>query len=423
MENTVEEILDENIEEEFFDENIEEETPDEKWDRMYNLLRINHVHYGYLNIPNGFRTINGIEYDENGYKLYEWLQKEKRRYRLNRMKPDRIEKLKKKGVVFNPTERIWNEMFESYKKYAVRGKEIPEDLLVNGRNLNNWVAAQKAKYKKNKLTKDQIEKLKSVNFLLRGYDDDTWDNRYTLARKYYKLYGHINFKRKEEFENELMGQWIQTQRNRKLEKKLSPVRENKLVQIGIVFNIKANEKMIKDIFDEYCIDYGDYRSYIKNKSYQEIYSRFMYLKDNDKPIVINRKLNPIIYMSTNELEKEINISIEQLICMYYLKDTEEKNKVEDLIYNYKKDDRWTDMYKLAYNYYNAYDNLNVPVEFRTLDGITRDKNGYALGAWIVTQRENYKADKLSIERINLLNEIGMIYFKEKKKKTKIKKKK
>lgn len=66
---------------------------------------------------------------------------------------------------------------------------------------------------------------------------------------------------------------------------------------------------------------------------------------------------------------------------------------------------WEDMYAHAHAYYETYDDLNVPADFRTSDG-------YALGVWIQTQRavrKGLQRGTLNEERIQMLDEIGMLW--------------
>ena len=64
-------------------------------------------------------------------------------------------------------------------------------------------------------------------------------------------------------------------------------------------------------------------------------------------------------------------------------------------------DNWNKMYKLAKQYYDKNGNLLIPQKFVTADGIK-------LGYWIGTQRRNYKQNKLSKNKIDLLTKIDMI---------------
>lgn len=79
---------------------------------------------------------------------------------------------------------------------------------------------------------------------------------------------------------------------------------------------------------------------------------------------------------------------------------------------------WQDKYKLAKAYYEHYGNLEIPFDYKTINGYERDKEGFNLGYWINTQRRTYKGDstrKISEEQIRLLDEIGMIwYFRDEK---------
>ena len=67
------------------------------------------------------------------------------------------------------------------------------------------------------------------------------------------------------------------------------------------------------------------------------------------------------------------------------------------------------MYMLAESYFKEYGNLKIKQVFKTLNGIDYDEKGYNLGIWINTQRREYKKDKLSKEKIELLDQIGMVW--------------
>ena len=66
------------------------------------------------------------------------------------------------------------------------------------------------------------------------------------------------------------------------------------------------------------------------------------------------------------------------------------------------DVQWQEYYDLAVYYFNENGNLLVPKSYIT-------KNKKKLGDWISKQRESYKSNKLSKERIELLERIGMAW--------------
>ncbi len=64
--------------------------------------------------------------------------------------------------------------------------------------------------------------------------------------------------------------------------------------------------------------------------------------------------------------------------------------------------QWKRVYNIAKDYYNKHENLLIPNNYVTDDNIK-------LGRWISTQRYSYKENKLSEEKIYLLEKIGMIW--------------
>lgn len=60
---------------------------------------------------------------------------------------------------------------------------------------------------------------------------------------------------------------------------------------------------------------------------------------------------------------------------------------------------WIEYYNLLEKYYQEYGNTDVSISYEV--------NGIKLGQWIATQRQLYKKNELSIERINKLNELNI----------------
>ena len=76
------------------------------------------------------------------------------------------------------------------------------------------------------------------------------------------------------------------------------------------------------------------------------------------------------------------------------------------------DNDWNTMYTLAKTYYEHYEDLNIPRNYKTVNGYEEDKDGVLLGVWIQNQRQAYKGKKgykINGERIELLENIGMVW--------------
>ena len=52
------------------------------WNKMYELLEKYYAHYGDISVPIKFKTINGYDYDENGYILGSWMVEQKKAFNL-----------------------------------------------------------------------------------------------------------------------------------------------------------------------------------------------------------------------------------------------------------------------------------------------------------------------------------------------------
>ena len=71
---------------------------------------------------------------------------------------------------------------------------------------------------------------------------------------------------------------------------------------------------------------------------------------------------------------------------------------------------WMYKYNLAKAYFEHNRNLEIPYNYKTLNGYEYAENGITLGIWITTQRKAYKgqgSNKITEEQIKLLEEIGM----------------
>lgn len=68
---------------------------------------------------------------------------------------------------------------------------------------------------------------------------------------------------------------------------------------------------------------------------------------------------------------------------------------------------WEEMYQMAKSYKEKYGDLEVPISFRTKDGLTQDNGGKNLGIWVRTQRDFNRKGCLIEERKHLLEQLDM----------------
>ena len=82
-----------------------------------------------------------------------------------------------------------------------------------------------------------------------------------------------------------------------------------------------------------------------------------------------------------------------------------RNKLKKIDPNFWKANRWFSKYELAKKYYNHYKNIDMPLDFKTKDGINYDKNGISLGKWVTSQKS--RIDLVSDYKAKLLGKIGI----------------
>ena len=190
-------------------------------------------------------------------------------------------------------------------------------------------------------------------------------------------------------------------------------------QIGRALSVKENTKE----------KYEDYQNLFRNELLEIAKKQNIQVTSNmTKDEIIERLLSPVIIDLTNNIEyieelennlkdrvKEIQKSLGHNKRKIKIRNlnfdimVENKNLFEVLKYvrDRLRPNTWELNYSLAKIYFEKNGNLEISSKFKTLNGTDEDENGYNLGWWLVNQRQMYKKSKLSKEREELLEKIGM----------------
>ncbi len=226
------------------------------WEDKYNLAKAYYEHYGNLEVPYKFKTINGYDFDENGIALGSWIWTQKRLYNGKEghgIDENRARLLKKIGINFEMVD-LWEERYDLAKKYYEHygNLEIPSsfrtingyDFDEKGIRLGTWLLGQRQAYAgkgtRNLLTEDKIEKLKQIGCVF-DILDYRWLKMYNLAKAYYEHKGDIEIPAKFKTINGYdfdeagvaLGIWLQTQRGRYNDKLMTDERIKLLDDIGM----------------------------------------------------------------------------------------------------------------------------------------------------------------------------------------------
>lgn len=224
------------------------------------------------------------------------------------------------------------------------------------------------------------DEINNIIELFKEIENDSmycWNDYYQKAKEYYQMFGNLNIPERYIIDNINLGSWISRQRLAKKNIGTTKINEEQirlLDDIGMIWDI------IQDIW---------YQNYEKAKEF--------YLKNGHLKICASYKIDGINLgkwiINQRICKKENNLDIEKINLLDNI----------GMIWNYNTE-TWENNYLLAKQYYEAYGNLNIPVEYK-IDEIN-------LGKWIHTQRSiKNKVCKgnLTKEQIEKLNCIGMIW--------------
>ncbi len=275
------------------------------WMTKYNLAKKYYEHYGNLNIPQNFKTLNGFEEDSEGLNLGSWLNKLRQLYKNNKLTKEQIKLLEDIGIKFNPYDELWFKNYKLAKSYYEHygHLNIPQDFKTlngyeedeNGVNLGSWIFYQRQVYKGNahgKLTEEQIKLLEDIKMIF-NIRDNEWFKNYNLVKKYYEYHHNLDIPRyfktvngyEKNDEGVDIGSWLNTQKEAykgRGRANLTSKRISLLEQLNIKwFKNETDEKLQNEIITKDNI--------VRKK--RELLSRAYTLLDNYDYLPNKKQLN------------------------------------------------------------------------------------------------------------------------------------
>ena len=309
------------------------------WDLMYNLAKEYYNKNNNLEISQHFKTLDGINYDKNGYKLGFWIINQRQAYKNRKLSKEKIELLEKIGMRFSPDkrEKEWMKNYGLAEAYFNKNNnlEIPNSFKTlngitydeNGYKLGFWIDRQRQSYKIGKLNKEQIELLEKIGMRFSpDKREKEWMKNYGLAEAYFNKNNNLEIPNSFKTLNGItydengykLGFWIDRQRQSYKMGKLNKEQIELLEKKGMVWKIRKKTEEKVELCEKYQIPYEE----VWYVPYEEIYIKTMHLMDNNIPIIKNGKLNPIYNMSNINMEIRYKVTLEELINRYTKKEKE-----------------------------------------------------------------------------------------------------
>ena len=145
------------------------------WEEMYEYAKIYYEHHEDLKVPQGFKTNNGWERDEDGkINLGKWVRRQRQNTDSNSERGKLLLAIKMR---FETKKNLtWKEMYEYAKIYYEHhgNLNVPARFKTNNGwkrndtgtiNLGDWINNQKNAYKTGNLSFEQISKLESIGII------------------------------------------------------------------------------------------------------------------------------------------------------------------------------------------------------------------------------------------------------------------
>ena len=134
-----------------------------------------------------FKTLNSSKSDLEDFYFKRkkkddataWKSRQRLLRKQGKLTDDQIDKLNDLGMVWNPKEDEWEQMFELYRinplidisKRLIGNSHVTEKKFMNFIKLENWEKTQKNLYSSNKLSDENLRRLKSIDFSFTNQDD------------------------------------------------------------------------------------------------------------------------------------------------------------------------------------------------------------------------------------------------------------
>jgi superfamily II DNA or RNA helicase len=178
-----------------------------KWNSFYRALESFVREHGHALVPDNYR--------KNGIGLGAWISAQRARHRRGRLSTDRVKRLESlKGWSWLPLEDQWNISYSELKSFVREHGHalVPQRFLQNGIPLGDWIGAQRARYRRGRLSTDRVKRLES----LKGWSwlpfEDQWNISYRELESFVREHGHALVPASYRQNGLRLGRWVVTQR-------------------------------------------------------------------------------------------------------------------------------------------------------------------------------------------------------------------
>ncbi|MDE3744153.1 DEAD/DEAH box helicase [Maribacter polysaccharolyticus] len=218
----------------------------ESWDITFQKLLLYKEEHGHCQVPRGYSDST----------LANFVARNRFLINNNKISEDRLKKLN--SIEFDTKRNNsdpWLNRFQELKIYFDNhgSCDVKKD---DDPSLYSWILIQRGRFKKSKLSDEQIENLNSLNFIWNPKVETSgglnkWNEKFEELKAYKAKFGHVNVPQLNP-DYKSLGRWLNDQRTRKKGKLsgtkriyLESEKVIKLNSLGVVWDIKEHEWSLK----------------------------------------------------------------------------------------------------------------------------------------------------------------------------------
>ena len=328
---------------------------DSDWERYYAAAKQMTAEGKTLDVPRS--------YSFGGVAVGRWLENQrlvragKKKGRLTAAQAARLDKI---GMNWKKRlELVWENGCASARRY----RDSHSDLLVpvhykdkDGFALGEWIVYNRQRYISGNLTRARIERLEAIGMVWNA-STDLWEQSYAAAARYYlehkDLEAPIKYVTPDGF---ALGVWLSSQRSAYKNGDLTEEQIERLEAIGINW-VNRNVRKWQENFEA-------------AKKYKETYGNLEVPSNYVTPdgVLLGKWIARQRYTWQNPEHSSARVTPER------------KAQLDELGMVWEKYDPWQERYDLAKKYQEEHGDLNVPLNYKSEDGIW-------LGSWLYRQRQ------------------------------------
>jgi len=336
------------------------------WIGMYELLMQYEVREGNCNVPQSHK--------EDGKNLGFWLQNQRQNKRKGILNACYVERLSNLGVVWEPRDKQWEDMYTLLVQYKEREGhcDVPHSYEEERKNLGFWLSTQRQNKRKGALDAYYVERLGNLGVVWEPRDKQ-WENMYALLVQYKEREGHCDVPRSHEEGNNKLGIWLSTQR------------QNRRRGVGVLDAHYVERLSILGVVWK-----------PRDKQWENMYALLVQYKERNGHCDVPRSHEE----GNNKLGRWLDAQRGKKKKGVLNADYVERLSILGVVWD-PRDRQWENMHMLLIQYKEREGHCDVPP--------SHEEDKKKLGMWLDAQRGKKKREVLKAEHEKRLNILGVTW--------------